>query len=343
MPPVQMLPGNSPSPRLSAWIVLAMLAMIAVPAAITLHTVHVAAVAQIPSPNPTPHGYSWSLLLFVAPVVVIGGWFLPSEGIRIPQRAFWRTLWILVPVGCGLDFFFANRFFVYPNAGATLGIGAPAIGGNVPLEEYVFYFTGFLAVLLIYVWLGEYWLAAYSVPDYLGEARQIHRLLKFHPASLLIGLALIAVAVLYKKLRSPFPAGFPGYFTLLVIGGVVPSAILFPVARRFINWRALSLTIFMILLISLFWEATLAVPYGWWGYQQREMVGLFIGAWAGLPIEAVTVWIAVTYGTVIVYEIVKVWQASGKPARSAFLGSAHATAFASTSATAAPRRRRTGR
>jgi hypothetical protein len=328
---------------MSAWIVLAMFAMIAVPAGITLHTVHVAAVAQIPSPNPTPHGYSWSLLLFVAPVVVIGGWFLPSEGIRIPQRAFWRTLWILVPIGCGLDFFFANRFFVYPNAGATLGIGAPAIGGNVPLEEYVFYFTGFLAVLLIYVWLGEYWLAAYSVPDYLGEARQIHRLLKFHPASLLIGLALIAVAVLYKKLRSPFPAGFPGYFTLLVIGGVVPSAILFPVARRFINWRALSLTIFMILLISLFWEATLAVPYGWWGYQQREMVGLFIGAWAGLPIEAVTVWIAVTYGTVIVYEIVKVWQASGKPARSAFLGSAHATAFASTSATAAPRRRRTGR
>ncbi len=319
-----MLPGNSPSPRLSAWIVLAMLAMIAVPAGITLHTVHVAAVAQIPSPNPTPHGYSWSLLLFVVPVVVIGGWFLPSERVRLPQRAFWRTLWILVPIGCALDFFFANRFFVYPNAGATLGIGAPAIGGNVPLEEYIFYFTGFLAVLLIYVWLGEYWLAAYNVPDYSGEARQIHRLLKFHPASLLVGLALIAVAVLYKKLRSPFPEGFPGYFTVLVIGVMVPSASLFPIARRFINWRALSLTIFMILLISMFWEATLAVPYGWWGYQQREMVGLFIGAWAGLPVEAVTVWIAVTYGTTIVYEIVKVWQASGKPARNAFLGSANA-------------------
>jgi hypothetical protein len=103
---------------------------------------------------------------------------------------------------------------------------------------------------------------------------------------------------------------------------MVPSAILFPTARRFINWRALSLTIFMILLISMFWEATLAVPYGWWGYQQREMMGLFIGAWAGLPIEAVAVWIAVTYGTTIVYETVKVWQNSGKPARQAFLGNA---------------------
>ena len=301
-----------------------MLAMIAVPAGITLHAVRVAAVTEIPSSNPTPYGYSWSLLLFVVPIVVIGWWFLPNESVRIPRRAFWRTLWILVPIGCGLDFFFANRFFVYPNAGATVRIGAPAIGGNVPVEEYVFYFTGFLAILLIDVWLGEYWLAAYNVRDYAGEAGRIPRLLKFHPASLLVGLALIAAAILYKKLHSPFPEGFPAYFTVLVIGGMVPSASLFPAVRRFINWRAFSLTIFMILLISMFWEATLAVPYGWWGYQQREMMGLFIGAWAGLPIEAVVVWIAVTYGTTIVYETVKVWQASGKPARFAFLGSAKA-------------------
>jgi hypothetical protein len=101
---------------------------------------------------------------------------------------------------------------------------------------------------------------------------------------------------------------------------MIPSASLFQTARRFINWRAFSLTIFMILLISLFWEATLAVPYQWWTYQQKSMLGLFIGAWAGLPIEAVLVWIAVTYGTTIVYESVKIWQASGKPAERAFLG-----------------------
>jgi len=34
----------------------------------------------------------------------------------------------------------------------------------------------------------------------------------------------------------------------------------------------------------------------------------------------VFVWIAVTWATVIVYEIVKRWKASGKPARHAFLG-----------------------
>jgi hypothetical protein len=314
------MPSRSPSPSRSAWIVMAMLAMIAIPAGITLHSVKTAAVTQILSSNPTPYGYTWSLLLFAIPIVVIGGWFLPSEGIEIPQRAFWRSIWILVPVGFGLDFFFANRFFVYPNAAATLRIGAPALGGSVPLEEYIFYFTGFVAVLLLYIWLDEYWLSAYNVPDYPGEAGQIPRLLQFHPLSLLTGSLLIAAAVLYKRFLSLFPDGFPGYFTVLVAGGLVPSIVFFPVARRFINWRAFSLTLFMILLISMFWEATLAVPYGWWGYQQKQMMGLFIGAWSGLPIEAVAVWIAVTYGTTMVYEIVKVWQASGKSAKHAFLG-----------------------
>ena len=50
------------------------------------------------------------------------------------------------------------------------------------------------------------------------------------------------------------------------------------------------------------------------------MLGLSITAWSRLPIEAVFVWIAVTWATVIVYETVKRWQASGKPAKHAFLG-----------------------
>ena len=297
-----------------------MLAMVAIPASITLRTIHVAGTIQIPSTNPTPHGYTWSLLLFIVPIVVIAWWLVPQEAVRIPKRAFVRTLFILVPIGFGLDFFAAHKFFVFPNTGATIGILAPALGGGVPIEEYTFYFTGFVAILLIYVWLDEYWLVAYNVPDYAAESQQIPRLLKFHPESLIAGVVLIAAAILYKKLHSPYPDGYPGYFIVLVIGGLVPSAGFLPAARRFINWRAISLTIFVILFISMLWEATLAIPYGWWGYQPRQMMGLFIGAWAGLPVEAVVVWIAVTYATTIVYEIVKVWQASGKTARHAFLG-----------------------
>ena len=309
-----------PTPKQSAWLVFAMLAFVAVPAGITLHTVRVPATISIPAADPTPYGYTWSLLLFIVPILVIGGWLIPTEGVEIPKRAFWRTILILTPAGFALDIFCASSFFTFRNAGATLGVECPVVGGSVPIEEFAFYFTGFVAVLLIYLWLGEYWLAAYNVADYRAASRSIARLLKFHPASLVAGLALVAAAVLYKKFISATPAGFPAYFTVLVLGAMVPSMSLFDSARRFINWRAFSLTIFMLLLISMFWEATLAVPYGWWGYQPQQMMGLFIGAWAGLPVEAVTVWLAVTFTTTIVFEIVKACLASEKSVKESLLG-----------------------
>lgn len=311
--------NTSPTPRLSTLIVLAMLGMVALPAAITLHTVRRPAVLTVPA-DPTPHGYTWSLLLFIVPILVIAFWFLPREGVKIPRRAFWWTIGILVPLGWGLDFFFAQSFFIFPNRGATLGITAPALGRPVPIEEYVFYLTGFISILLIYIWMDEYWLAAYNVPDYPGEAKKIRRLLQFHPSSAVFGAVLIVLAIVYKEMFSAGPKGLPGYFVFLVAGAMVPAAGFFPAARPFINWRAFSATLFFILLISLLWEATLAVPYGWWGFQQKQMLGVFIGAWSGLPIEEVCVWIAVTYTTTIVFEVVKLWQASGRSIKQAFLG-----------------------
>jgi hypothetical protein len=318
-------PGDPATQRRAAMVVVAMLAMIAVPAAMTLNTVHHPATLAISSLDPTPHGYTWSLLLFVVPILVIGLWLVPQEDLEIPKKAFWRTIAILVPLGFALDFFFASRFFVFPNRGATLQIDAPALGRPVPIEEYIFYLTGFIFVLLLYVWLDEFWFAAYNVPDYASASKRIPRLVTFHPASLVVGAILIALAFAYRKLFSGSPEGFPGYFTFIVLGSLVPSAGFLPAARPFINWRAFSLSMFVMLLVSLLWEATLALPYGWWGFQSGEMIGVFIGGWAGLPIEEVVVWIAVTYTTVTVFEIVKLWQASGRRARHVFLGGGAAT------------------
>lgn len=314
-------PGThgSPSVTRAAGVVLGMLAMLIIPAAIALHSVKMPATLQV-QPNASPHGYTWSLLLFIVPIMGIGAWFLPSKGREIQQRAFWRTIGILVPIGCLLDVVFAQWFFCYPDPKATLGVLAPALGHWVPVEEYAFYLTGFIVILLLYVWLSEYWLAAYTVEDYPGEARALPKLLKFHPMSLIVGLLLIAAAIAYKRWFSEVREGFPGYFIVLVVGGLIPSISFYPATRRFINWRALSLTMFFILLISMLWEATLALPYGWWNYQHQAMIGVFIGAWADLPIEAVLVWLAVTYGTVILFEVVKIWQSSERPAKSMFLG-----------------------
>jgi hypothetical protein len=317
----QSMPGGKPpSPRLSSWLVAAMLGMIAVPAYFTLHTVRKSPAGVALLPDPSPYGYTVSLLLFLVPIVVIAFWFIPREEIKISRTAFWWTIGILFPLGALLDFLFASHFFLFPNPGATLGIKAPALGGWVPVEEYIFYFTGFLAILLLYIWLDEYWLSAYAVPGRSEERTGFQRLLRFHPESLLLAAGLIAAAFVYRRIFAPTLPGFPEYFLFLVLGALLPSAILFPSARPVINWRALSLTMFMILLISLLWEVTLALPYGWWNFQDDAMIGLRITAWSRLPIEEIVVWIAVTWATVIVYENVKRWQASGRSARHAFVG-----------------------
>jgi lycopene cyclase domain-containing protein len=174
-------------------------------------------------------------------------------------------------------------------------------------------------VLLIYIWLDEYWLAAYGVRPNAKERAEFGRLLRFHWPSLVWAVLLIAAAIAYRKAFVPNP-GFPAYFTFLVAGALAPSAALLPSAMPVINWRALSLAVFMLLLTSLLWEVTLALPYGWWGFQDARMIGLRITAWSRLPIEEVCLWIAVTYATVIVYEIVRRWQASGKKIMHALIG-----------------------
>lgn len=303
---------SSPSPRASFWLVLTMFCMLAVPAAITLHTVRAS------TQNPTPHGYTVSLLLFIIPIVVIAGWFIPREGIQVSRKAFWWTIALLFPLGAALDFFFAQYFFYFPNVQATLGIKAPALGGGVPLEEYVFYFTGFLAVLLLYIWLDEYWLVAYSVPNDEADRINFTRLLQFHPQSVVLAIFLILAAILYK--RNFGGPGFPGYFTFLVLGALLPSSMFLPTARPVINWRAVSLAMFMMVLVSLLWEVTLALPYGWWNFRDGQMIGIRITAWSRLPIEEVFVWVTVTYATVIVYEIFRRWKASGRKLRHALMG-----------------------
>jgi hypothetical protein len=304
---------------MAAWITIAMLAMLIVPASITLHSVRSPGTLTV-GDNPSPHGYTWSLLLFIVPIAAIGLWLLPGEDRKIPRRSFTVTILIVVTFGCALDFFCARYFFCFPNRQATLKILAPALGPWVPIEEYFFYLTGFVVILLLYVWFTEYWLAAYTVEDYCAESRTLSRIWKFHPESLIVGIVLIALAIAYKKWFSAVPDGLPGYFIVLVVGGIVPAVFFFPPTKRFINWRALSLTMFIILLISLLWEATLALPYGWWNYQHAEMMGVFIGAWSNLPIEAVFVWLAVTYGTVILFEAVKIVQSSERSARELFFG-----------------------
>src|ERR1700678_3011193 len=164
------------SPRVSSWLVAVILAMIAVPAAVTLHTIHLSALntATATTSGASPYGYTVSLLLFIIPILVIALWFLPQGDVKISRKSLGWTIALLFPIGAGLDFFFARYFFVFPNESATLGIKAPALGAPVPVEEYAFYLTGFICVLLLYIWLDEYWLTAYNVEKEAAHRKQFH-------------------------------------------------------------------------------------------------------------------------------------------------------------------------
>jgi hypothetical protein len=300
--------------------VFAIVGVLVIPAAFILRTVIHPAALQATSDNPTPFGYTWSLLLFVVPIATLAWWFARRPDLQFPRKAFWRTLAVLVPLGFLLDLLFGNAFFTFPNKHATLGLDIPAIAGPIPVEEFIFYLAGFMLVLLTYIWCDEYWMAAYNVADYKAAAQGIPRIARFHFASVILGAVLIAGAIVYRKLLSGAPDGFPWYFVYLAGASLIPSAGFFYTAQQFINWRAFSFTFFLLLFLSLLWEVTLALPYGWWGYRQDAMMGLNIGAWSNLPIEAACVWMAVTFTTVITYEVIKIWKALGTGALEAFFG-----------------------
>ena len=260
-------------------------------------------------------GYTWSLSLWFLPIAVLLVWFIRRRDQVIQRPAFWTTLIALTATGFALDYFFAHTFFLFPNTSATLLPPAPARGGPVPSEEYLFYFAGFLFVLLVYIWCDEDFLLLYNVPDYEEAWARTGRtrVAQFDPISLTVAAVLIAAAWIYKSsfAQGPYRGGFPGYLAYLTIVGVAPGVGFLKSTRQFINWRAFALTFEDVLAESRLWEATLAAPLGWWRYQPGQMTGIVVKAWYHLPLEAVIIWLAVTFTTVIVYETVKVWQASG--------------------------------
>ena len=303
------------------------IAVLIIPACLTLLTITQPQDFVEPVKHSSPLGYTWSLSLFIVPIIAILIWLYTNDAEGLIKKSFWVSLLVLIPLGFILDIFFGLSFFTFVNHEAVLGIYLPGFDFSqmrweleLPIEEFIFYLTGFIAVLLMYIWCDEFWLKAYNVPDYCAECQHIPRLLAFHPKSIIIGLLLIIIAILIKNLApTPYQGGFPGYFVFLVLASFIPAAALFKTTARFINWRAFSSTFFFILLISLMWEATLASPYQWWGYNYNQMIGITIGAWVKLPIEAVLVWMAVTFTTVIIYETIKIWLHSGKTCKKAML------------------------
>lgn len=301
---------ETPASSVKPSLVFAIIGVFWLAAAIALSTVEAPGRLVIDSPDPTPRGYTWSLGFFLLPLAAIATWLQWHHRGTHHHRAFWLALALLIPLGFGLDIVFGLLFFTFENVGATLGVRFWALDWQtcafvreLPIEEFGFYGFGFAAILAGYVWCDLYFLDRYASD---GHGRHEGAVVRFSPAALVLGIGLTIAAILYKKFGDhPYRDGFPGWMVFLIWIGVAPAVGLYRSTAALNNWRALTIVVALLTLISLIWEATLAVPYGWWGYVPEQMVGVFIGAWSGLPIEQPVLWVMISFTAVIVFETVR--------------------------------------
>lgn len=250
--------------------------------------------------------YTWSLLIFVAPLVVTTRELKRRGALAELKKPVLLSLLFLVPMGAVLTVGLADDFFVYPNQRAVLGVTFPAIdldgvdhAFQIPVEELLFYVLGFASLLMLYAWADVVLFPmtrrlmakpAVSLPEFL--------------VSFGFGVALAMLGWLVQRWLNPGQA-MPGYWTYLMLVPV-PVVIAFaPVIGSRINWPALALVCLALWGHSILWEVTLAVPQGWWGYQQSNMLGLNVAAWHDLPIEAVLVWGLTPVATVVSFEALR--------------------------------------
>ncbi len=287
-----------------------MLALLAVPAGIALSTIDVVRPKLPPVPQHSELGYTWSLLFFVLPTLVLLSWFWRHPNRSVNQRSFWIALGFLFGLGAGLDFFFGTTFFTFVNRGAVLGIDVPVVGGSVPIEEFGFYSFGFAAILLVYLWVREEWIPGAPGFEHRPASRMpLRDTVSIHWTSILLGLGLFLAAWGWKRFGPHGnQEGFPGYFLFLLIVGVLPNVLFFRAVGPRIDWPALSFTMVLLLPVSLLWEGVLASPYQWWGYRPEMMMGIDVDALSGLPVEAVLLWFVAAWAGVTIFEVCRLVQ-----------------------------------
>jgi hypothetical protein len=248
--------------------------------------------------------YTLTLLFWIAPICAMTAFFIRKR-LLSPEK--WFSLLVstalLAAAGIILDLLFAHRFFTFPDPGTVCGL---TIRG-IPVEEFVFYVTGFWFIIFLYVFCDEWFLAKYNVPDELYARYRSHlkRMVFVHFKSIWWVAGIAAAAILGKQILNPAGDPVPGYFLFLLCAAYVPFILFFRVTRNFVNWRAFTFCLLLTSLLSIIWEVTLALPRGYWGYREGAMVGVFIEAWHRLPIEAVTVWLFCTL-VILVYEFIKI-------------------------------------
>lgn len=309
----------------------------------------------------SPYGYTVSLVLVFVPFLALIYWYFRYPNRHRPfAGVLAQSIGITIVLWCLIDIVAAPSIFQFPNCKATIQCYVPAwlpgngLTGAFPVEEFLFYVFACVLILMLYIGSSEIWFYSGSPPDLEAAARDAIPIWSVNPRPLIVAAALIGLGVYFKyELAPPSPApapipaecagggwcfghhqlpqppaaegtGFPLYLTILVVVVLVPAGMMFEKLSAIVNARALQFTILITVLISLVWEVTLALPYGWWGYNHHWMVGLRVPAWFGLPVESVLLWLAAAWGIVFQYELFRVSRVTGLSLRRVLFGPAPA-------------------
>jgi uncharacterized protein YacL len=96
--------------------------------------------------------YTASLLIWIIPSCLMLGDLVRNKALDLSKTATAAlTVLLMSLLGFILNFFFAHHFFAYPNHEMVIGLRIR----EVPVEDFLFYITGFLFILLLYFYLSE--------------------------------------------------------------------------------------------------------------------------------------------------------------------------------------------
>ena len=268
--------------------------------------------------------YFTSLVLWGIPILYLWPVFnmLTAEGTGRRRRALRLAAGTIVVLGIVLDFVLGFMTLRFPGCSEPAGASPyllclPAVHGRIPVEEVLFYMMGPVAMVLAYACADEHWLSKYNPRDELLDLK----LIQLSPRLVIVAAAAAVTALVLWRVNGTFPT----YFVFLSAGAVLPAMFLYRSIGKLTNWPAFAVTTLYVILTSLIWEVTLAIPRQWWGYEPSGMIGLTIAAWsrgdAIFPVEAAVVWIFAPFSSILTYEFAKALTHHPGTTRAALFGS----------------------
>jgi hypothetical protein len=251
--------------------------------------------------------YIHSELFWVIPIVALFPrfWNVTHPGSR-RRKALAITTSLLLISGSVLDLIFGKYILTF---GPTSSYVYVLFG--VPIEEFIFYLLGPIAMIMVYFWADEYLLRSTRPIRDMSISNTTNAIVSYAPKVMIQVVLMIIAGVVVKSIVSS--SHFPMYYTFLVLMAYGPLILLWNSVSKWVNWPALALTVLYTLISSIIWEAMLGVPIGWWGYQSDAMLGIWIKAiqtslHVALPIEAVSVWIVAPFACVFFFETIRALQ-----------------------------------